>query len=137
MKWKKVKETLIKNSVMFVVGIILILLMLMSGNELLTIIIPIVFSEMIPRLYSFSHKRYSEVSSGSSIRKSEREEINEDSAIYTFYLIYISLLSGYFIKEYFLVSNSFENVFLAFITAIGIFCFLIIVTGTVANKIYR
>lgn len=95
----KLKEywSFIKKYIFLIIAIIMVvLIILFSGNGLLSVIIPIIASELIPRIYVLSPERFVAVNNNNADIKSNKEILMEDSAILFIYITYLSVLVGYF-----------------------------------------
>ncbi|QCA29709.1 hypothetical protein [Vagococcus xieshaowenii] len=134
-KTEKIYDKVKQNSILLLIELVLVILMLNSGNELMTVVIPIVLCEIIPRIYAFDKTRYKDVTEKNEDVKSNVEVINEDSAIVTMLLLYVSLLAGHSVLSFY-EDPALTQILGIFFGSIVLFIFLIIFMEYLSNKFY-
>ena len=84
-------------TLVIICGVIMTAFLFLTKNEVLSIFIPIVLSEIIPRLYSSERIKEKDKS---NTGKSDAEVAAEDAIILIMYLTYISTCIAYFVFNF-------------------------------------
>lgn len=101
LKKNKIKKSSIIMSFIFVLfSIIVVFMLLKNGNELLSVFVPIILSEILPRIYIFSDAKLKESIEG-EIKKNSFEVVFEDTIIVLFYIAYISTVISFYSLRFF------------------------------------